>query len=249
MAYNPPLRAAAYEFYVSLRSQSNVKLFQTNPTLAAGDVKVSKNGGTLANLATLPTVVSSGKLVKVALSATEMTADNVTVIFSDAAGDQWCDLTVNIQTVNASVPAQVVGIDAGVITSIQSGLATAAALTTVAGYVDTEVAAIKAKTDNLPAAPAAVGSVMALADGAITEAKISSGGLNAIADAILKRDMTAVTGEAARSMLNALRFLRNRWFVAGGVLTVTKENDTTVAWTAVVSDDAAAEPITGVDPT
>lgn len=35
-------------------------------------------------------------------------------------------------------------------------------LSTIAGYIDTEVAAIKAKTDNLPASPAAVGSAMTL---------------------------------------------------------------------------------------
>jgi hypothetical protein len=35
----------------------------------------------------------------------------------------------------------------------------ASTLSTLAGYVDTEVAAIKAKTDNLPAAPAAVGDI------------------------------------------------------------------------------------------
>jgi hypothetical protein len=39
--------------------------------------------------------------------------------------------------------------------------------------VSANVAAIKAKTDNLPASPAAVGSQMTLADGAITEAKIT----------------------------------------------------------------------------
>lgn len=38
-----------------------------------------------------------------------------------------------------------------------TALASAANLATVAGYVDTEVAAIKAKTDNLPASPAATG--------------------------------------------------------------------------------------------
>jgi hypothetical protein len=38
---------------------------------------------------------------------------------------------------------------ADVTTELQSGLATAAALSTVASYVDTEVAAIKAKTDSL----------------------------------------------------------------------------------------------------
>lgn len=68
-------------------------------------------------------------------------------------------------------------------TELQSGLATAAALSTVAGYldtevaailaaVDTEVAAIKAKTDNLPAAPAATGDIPsagAIADAVLDE--------------------------------------------------------------------------------
>lgn len=43
-----------------------------------------------------------------------------------------------------------------------TALASATNLATLAGYVDTEVAAIKAKTDNLPASPAAVGSQMDL---------------------------------------------------------------------------------------
>lgn len=123
-----------------------------------------------------------------------------------------------------------------------------AQLAAIAGYLDTEIAAIKAKTDNLPAAPAAVGSAMTLADGAISEAKISSGGLNAIADALLKRDFAAVSGEAARSALNALRFLRNKWSVAGVTLTVTKEDDLTAAWTAAITKDAASDPVVGADP-
>lgn len=52
-------------------------------------------------------------------------------------------------------------------------LATAAALATVDDFLDTEIAAIKAKTDNLPAAPAAVGdipTVAAIADGVWDEA-------------------------------------------------------------------------------
>jgi hypothetical protein len=42
-----------------------------------------------------------------------------------------------------------------------TALATAAALSTVAGYVDTEVAAIKAKTDNLPSDPADASDIAA----------------------------------------------------------------------------------------
>ena len=68
------------------------------------------------------------------------------------------------------------------------------------------------------------------------------------ADALLKRDMSAVTGESARSPLNAIRFLRNKWDVAGGVLTVKKEDDATTAWTAAITSNASAKPIVGSDP-
>lgn len=97
-SYIPPKRATEYIFYVALRAQANTKLFQANPTLAAGDVKVIKDGGAPANITTLPTAVSGGAVVKATLSAAEMTADNVTVLFQDASGVEWCDLMVNIQT-------------------------------------------------------------------------------------------------------------------------------------------------------
>lgn len=47
-------------------------------------------------------------------------------------------------------------------TLVAASYATAAALDAIDNYVDTEIAAIKAKTDNLPASPAAVGSAMTL---------------------------------------------------------------------------------------
>lgn len=96
--YNPPIYGVEYIFYVSLVAQSNTKIFQANPTLASGDVTISKDGGTAANLGTLPTVTpASGKRVKVTLSATEMQCSNATVVFSDASGAEWCDLAVNVQ--------------------------------------------------------------------------------------------------------------------------------------------------------
>jgi len=81
------------------------------------------------------------------------------------------------------------------------------------------------------------------------EAVLSTAGNNAIADALLKRDWTAVTGEAARSMLNALRFLRNKVLISGATLTVNKEDDTTAAWTAAVTTSYNAQPVIGIDPT
>lgn len=97
--YAPPKKNTEYIMYVALEDQANAGEFKSNPTLAAGDVKVSKDGGALTNLATLPTVTpASSVMVKVTLSASEMNGDNVTVVFSDAAGDEWYDLVINLQT-------------------------------------------------------------------------------------------------------------------------------------------------------
>lgn len=68
------------------------------------------------------------------------------------------------------------------------------------------------------------------------------------ADALLNRDMSAVSDTNARSPLNALRATRNRTAISGGTVTVYKENDSTVAWTAAATTDAAADLITEVDP-
>lgn len=68
------------------------------------------------------------------------------------------------------------------------------------------------------------------------------------ADALLNRDMSAVSDTNSRSPLNALRFIRNKWSVASSTLTVKKEDDSTTAWTAAVSATAGADPITGSDP-
>lgn len=115
-----------------------------------------------------------------------------------------------------------------------TAVASAANLAIVAGYLDTEIAAIKAKTDNLPASPAATGDIPTATQNA---------------DALLNRDMSAVSDTNARSPLNALRFIRNKWSIAGTTLTVTKEDDATSAWTATVTAAPGADPISGNDPT
>jgi hypothetical protein len=97
-SYVTPKKNTAFRFFVSLTDQANTKLLKANPTLATGDVKVSKDGGALANITTLPSAISSSRLLQVDLSATEMDADNVSIVFSDATGAEWCDVIVNIQT-------------------------------------------------------------------------------------------------------------------------------------------------------
>lgn len=98
-SYVTAKKNVAFVMYVGLVDQADTKLFKANPTLAAGDVKVSIDGAALANITTLPDAEpDSGKLVRVQLSADEMNGDNIQVVFSDAAGAEWCDLIVNIQT-------------------------------------------------------------------------------------------------------------------------------------------------------
>jgi len=97
--YIPAKKNQAYIFYACLVSQTDTKLLQVNPTLAAGDVKIATDDGAPSNITTLPVVDADfTKRIKVSLSAGEMNGDNITVIFSDAAGAEWCDLLVNIQT-------------------------------------------------------------------------------------------------------------------------------------------------------
>lgn len=92
-----PKKNTAFSFYVSLSSQASSNTFQDNPTLATGDVKVALDDAAPANITTLPVVDADfTKRIKVTLSAAEMNGDSTSVIFSDAAGDEWKDLHVNI---------------------------------------------------------------------------------------------------------------------------------------------------------
>lgn len=73
--------------------------FKANPTLATGDVKISKDGGAFANLGTLPVVTpASGRAVQVVLTDTELTCARAVIQFVDAAGAEWEDQQIIIET-------------------------------------------------------------------------------------------------------------------------------------------------------
>jgi len=95
----PPIKAGSFTFYISLVSQTDTDLFQKSVTLATGDVKVSKDGGGLNNIASLPVEIAATGVLAVALTGTEMTANTVVVSFVDAADDEWQDALVEIRTV------------------------------------------------------------------------------------------------------------------------------------------------------
>jgi len=148
-------------------------------------------------------------------------------------------------------------------------------LDTIDDFLDTEIGAIKTKTDALPADPADASDIAAafatvngkldtidtVADAILVDTGTDIPAALATittnigdvptavenADALLNRDMSAVTVTNSRSPINALRILRNKVDVPLG--TVYEEDDTTAAWTFATTTDAAAEPIVGVDPT
>ena len=98
-SYQPPKKNTEYIFYTALVDAANRPDFKSSPTIASGDFKVSTDGGALANLSTIPAVTpSSSVMVKFTLSTSEMNGDNVTVVCVDAAGAEWDDLVINIQT-------------------------------------------------------------------------------------------------------------------------------------------------------
>lgn len=95
--YYPPKKNKEFVFFVSLVNQSNRPFFKLDPTIATGDFQVSTDGGALANLDTLPVVAPAGSpCVKIVLSADEMDGSNVNVIGSDAADDEWDDVSIHI---------------------------------------------------------------------------------------------------------------------------------------------------------
>ena len=135
--------------------------------------------------------------------------------------------TASILTDTAEIGAAGAGLTA---------LATQASVNTIDDFLDTEVAAIKAKTDLIPAAPAAVGDIPTAIQNA---------------DALLNRDMATGTDSGSptvRTVRQALRFLRNKWSISGTTLTVTKEDDATASWTSTVATTPGADPVTGNDP-
>jgi hypothetical protein len=98
--WNPPKRGEDFEFVWYLEDYANPGNWKSNPTLAAGDFQISKDGGAFANLNTLPTVSpASGRQISIVLSATEMTADKVSVQMVDqTVPKEWADSAAVILT-------------------------------------------------------------------------------------------------------------------------------------------------------
>jgi hypothetical protein len=183
----------------------------------AGKIIGDNINATISSRASQTSVDTVDDFLDTEVAAIKAKTDNLPADPADAS-----DIAASFSTVNSTLSTLSGYID----TEVSAILAA----------VDTEVGAIKAKTDNLPAAPAAVGDIPTAVENA---------------DALLNRDMSTGTDSGSptvRTVRQALRFLRNKWSISGTTLTVTKEDDTTASWTSTVSTTAGADPVTGNDP-
>ena len=97
-----PIKGQAFTFPYALKSTTSPFNYISAPTLAAGQFQISKDGGAYANLATLPTVTpTGGAQLLISLSATEMNADNISILINYSGAFQ--DF-VPIQTKDPAIP-------------------------------------------------------------------------------------------------------------------------------------------------
>lgn len=164
---------------------------------------------------------------------------------SQLAGDAIATIQSGLSTLTQANVRTAVGLASANLDTQVGDIPTNAELATALGTADDATLAAIAALNNLSQANVrtAVGLASANLDTQIDTLPTAIEN----ADALLKRDMSAVTGESARSPLNSFRFNRNRFTIAGSTLTVFKEDDSTVAWTATITT-AAGNPLNSSDP-
>lgn len=247
--------------------------YKTTPTLVSGDFKIEKDGGTAANLATLPTVSpAGGSSISIALSAAEMQCKQATIRVVDAAGAEWNDDCIHVFTLgdpaaymqsNPFLPT--VALSAASLSSVAYAVWSALradhvvpdtfgqGVASVQGNVTGSVASVTGNvagnvTGTVGGVAAGGISALSLATDAISASALSQAAAQKIADEILNRNLAGGGSGNSRNVRNALRGLRNRVRNQGGTLSIYEEDDTTIAWTAATTT-AAGDPMTELDPT
>lgn len=192
-------------------------------TGAVGSVTGNVGGNVVGSVASVTAGVTlAANAITAAATAADFTTEIQTGLATAAA----------LATVGTNVSAILVDTaEIGAAGAGLTALATQASVNTIDDLLDTEIAAIKAKTDNLPAAPAAVGDIPTAVQNA---------------DALLGRNV-AGGSSAGRLVKEALYVLRNKTEIGAGTLTVYAVDDTTAAFTAAVTT-TAGDPISAIDP-
>lgn len=236
---------SAYYLAVPMVDSATPSAFKSGETVT--DTAFYKDGaGAWTSLAITDTFSEIGTtgIYEIDLTASEMNHDQV--IIKMTSGSAAASLVIFKMFTNdvdtLATQTSVNTIDDFLDTEIASIISS---LSTIAGYIDTEISTIMGYLDTEIAALVSELAKVPKSDSTVIWNTTAA---NQLADALLNRDMSAVSDTTARSPLNALRFLRNKYSITGSTLTVTKEDDTTAAWTSALTTDAGANPVTGSDP-
>lgn len=191
------------------------------------DSEVSIDGGTFADCTNEATeIATSSGIYYLDLTSGEMNGDTIAVLVKTTTTDAKTTVLVFYPTSTANA---VLGVNA---VSIASGAITATAIATDA--IDADAIAASAVTE----IQSGLATAAALAD--VPTA-------NENADALLDRNV-AGGSSGTRTVSEGISFLRNRWAISGGILTVYQEDGVTPLWGGSVSPDPNAQPIVGLSP-
>jgi hypothetical protein len=208
---------------------------KANTTQLAGQTVTAAAGVTFPTSIASPTNITS--------------ATGVTLTATTGLGNQTANITGTVSTVTNLTNAPTNGdLTATMKTSVASAVldATAASYNT-AGTIGNKINSAASAGDPwstaVPGAYAAGSAGYILGNGV----PLSTTTQQSVADTILGRNVSGGSS-AGRTVKQALHFIRNKWTVSAGTLTVYDTDDTTSSWTAAVTGTAGANPVTGSDP-
>jgi uncharacterized coiled-coil protein SlyX len=176
---------------------------------------------------------------------TMLTSVNAKVTSVDSRLSSMDTMLTSVNTVLTSVNTVLTSVNSKV-TSVDSRLTS---MDTMLTSVNAHVTSVDSRLTSMDTMLTSVNAKVTSVDTKVMSTSATH--LNLIADAILDRDMSVGVDSGSSSFRTArqsLRFLRNKWAIAGTTLTVYKEDDTAASWTAELTTNASADPISAVDP-
>lgn len=209
----PALAAGVYALAVYERA--GVSPAEGDPLAATGDLHWDGSA-----------IVPRGNLNSDAIAAAQLASSAITAMQSGlASAADLGNAQADLDDLQSRLPAALVSgridcsvgamaadvvtaasLAAGAVTEIQTGLASAADLATLAGFVDTEVAAIKAQTDQLTFSSAGQvdAQVFGMQPDTLTASALAADAAQEIADALLDRTAGVETGFTLRQALRLI---------------------------------------------
>ncbi len=99
-----PVKGKAFQFVIGLEDVNDPQKLLVDPTIVAGDFKISKDGNPYVNLQNIPGTSPGGSsAVLISLTGGEMNADRVLVSgVQNAANQDWADILIEVPTPTGS---------------------------------------------------------------------------------------------------------------------------------------------------